>query len=120
MECKIIHQFQGYINGVEFNNKQLYYGVEYILSEMEIQFDIQVPYTLIQDVRNALESMYDDIQEYTACEIESDLANDIYHADTLTKIKFDRDEWYYDKFIEINRKISDWNNTYGKDPIIKP
>nr|DAN18577.1 MAG TPA: hypothetical protein [Bacteriophage sp.] len=120
MECKIVHQFQGYINGVEFTNKQLYYGVEYILSEIESKFDISVPYTLVKDCRDALASMYDNIEEYTACEIEADLASDIYHADTLMNIKFDRDEWYHDRFIEINRKISDWNNTYGKDPIIKP
>ena len=104
MECKIVHQFQGYINDVEFTNKQLYYGVEYILSEIESKFNVQVPYSLITDFRNALASMYDNIEEYTACEIEADLASDIYHADTLMNIKFDRDEWYHDRFIEINRK----------------
>lgn len=118
MKRKIVHQFQGYINGVEFTNKQLYYGVEYILSEIESKFNVSVPYTLVKDCRDALASMYDDIEEYTACEIEADLASDIHHADTLTRIKFDRDAWYHDRFIEINRKISDWDNTYGKDPII--
>ena len=38
MKSQIFTFFEGEINGVKFNNEQIYYSTEYILDEIEEQF----------------------------------------------------------------------------------
>ena len=61
MKSNIIQEFKGYINNVPFDNHNLYYSVEYILNEIESTFDLEVPFTLVRDMKYALQSAFDDI-----------------------------------------------------------
>ena len=86
MKEKIVHDFKGYINGVQFNDKTLYYSVEYILSELEETFNVEVPWTLVYSLKNLLDNLYRNLSESRESEVEDDLVNCIYDAETIQQL----------------------------------
>lgn len=118
MQEKIVHDFKGYINGVQFNDKTLYYSVEYILSELEETFNVEVPWTLVYALKNLLDNLYRNLSESRESEVEDDLVNCIYDAETIQQLCFSSVWSPYGYFYPVNSKFVDWDNTYGKDPII--
>lgn len=118
MNSKVIHQFNGLINGVVFDDKEIYYTVDYILSEVEDFFNVKVPYTLIKDLKNMLKNLYLMIPYGSEGQVEDDLIDCVENAETIKQLKFRTccaSSTYFDV---INDKLADWDNTYGKDPII--
>ena len=118
MKKKIVHDFKGYINGVQFNDKTLYYSVEYILSELEETFNVEVPWTLVFALKNLLDNLYRTFSESREGDVEDDLVNCIYDAETIQQLCFSSVWSPYGYFYPVNSKFVDWDNTYGKDPII--
>jgi hypothetical protein len=118
MKEKIVHDFKGYINGVQFNDKTLYYSVEYILSELEETFNVEVPWTLVYSLKNLLDNLYRNLSESRESDVEDDLVNCIYDAETIQQLCFSSVWASYGYFNPVNRAFADWDNTYGKDPII--
>lgn len=72
MKCNIVQEFKGYINNVPFDNQDIYYSAEYILNEIEAAFDIEVPYTLVRDIKRMLQSAWDNLSSQTLGEAEYD------------------------------------------------
>lgn len=118
MKEKIVHDFKGCINGVQFNDKTLYYSVEYILSELEETFNVEVPWTLVFALKNLLDNLYRTLSESREGDVEDDLVNCIYDAETIQQLCFSSVWSPYGYFYPVNSKFVDWDNTYGKDPII--
>lgn len=118
MKSNIIQEFKGYINNVPFDNHNLYYSVEYILNEIESTFDLDVPFTLVRDMKYALQSAFDDISETTQGEIETEIADCIHNASSIDDLEIDSYCIHPRYFDTINKKLKDWDNTYGKDPIM--
>ena len=120
MKCKINHKFDGTIYGVHFDNEILYYSVQYILDEFEMHFDVDVPYTLVEDFKNALSRIYEDADQVTIGELEWEIVSSFREATSVNNMKFDI--WGYgndQQFAKINKKLSNWDKTYAKDNIIK-
>ena len=118
MKTEVICQFKGIINGIEFNDRTLYYSVEYILQEIEYTYNLQVPYTLVQDMKHSLNYLYSRTEYGASGEIEYDLIKCIGTANTIKKLYFDTRHTLPNRFDAINKKFADWDNTYGKDKII--
>ena len=120
MKCQINHRFDGTINGVHFDNEILYYSVQYILDEFEMHFNVDVPYTLVEDLKFALSGIYDGISGASIGEIEYEIVSSFIR---FTSVKYMRFEVYgYNRnepFAKINKKLSNWDKTYAKDYIIK-
>lgn len=87
MKSKIVQEFKGYINNVPFDNHNLYYSVEYILNEIESTFDLEVPFTLVRDMKYALQSAFDDISETTQGEIETEIVDCMHNASSINDFK---------------------------------
>ena len=118
MKTEVICQFKGIINGIEFNDRTLYYSVEYILQELEYTYNLQVPYTLVQDMKHSLNYLYSRPEYGASGEIEYDLIKCIGTSNTIKKLYFYTNHTLPNHFDAINRKFADWDNTYGKDQII--
>ena len=118
MKTEVICQFKGIINGIEFNDKTLYYSVEYILQELEYTYNLKVPYTLVQDMQRSLNYLYYGSKYGEDGVIEYDLIKCIESVDTIQELRFYTDYALPTYFDAINKKFADWDNTYGKDQII--
>ena len=118
MKTEVIYEFKGMINGIEFNDKTLYYSVLYILQEIEYTYNLRVPYTLVQDMKHSLNYLYYG-SEYGADSVrEYDLIECIRSANTIQELLFYTEYALPNHFDAINKKFADWDNTYGKDQII--
>ena len=118
MRTEVIYEFKGIINGIEFNDKTLYYSVEYILQELEYTYNLKVPYTLVQDMQRSLNYLYYGSKYGEDGVIEYDLIKCIESVDTIQELRFYTDYALPTYFDAINKKFADWDNTYGKDQII--
>ena len=118
MKTEVICQFKGIINGIEFNDRTLYYSVEYILQEIEYTYNLQVPYTLVQDMKHGLNYLYSRPEYGASSQIEYELIKCIGSANTIQKLYFYTNYTLPNHFDAINKKFADWDNTYGKDRII--
>lgn len=118
METEVIYEFKGMINGIEFNDKTLFYSVEYILQEIEYTYNLKVPYTLVQDMQRSLNYLYYGSEYGADGVIEYDLIKCIGSANTIQELRFYTDYALPTYFDAINKKFADWDNTYGKDQII--
>lgn len=116
MKCQINHKFDGVINGVHFDNEVLYDSVQYILDEFEIHFGVNVPYTLVEDLKYILSKMYEDASDVTVAEIEYEIVSSFTEFISVHDMKFD--VWGHE-FTQLNKKLSNWDKTYAKDNIIK-
>ncbi len=89
-----------------------------ILKELEYTYNLQVPYTLVQDMKHSLNYLYSRTEYGASGEIEYDLIKCIGTANTIRKLRFYTDYALPTYFDAINKKFADWDNTFGEDQII--
>lgn len=117
MKSKIIQEFKAEINGIEINNKDIYWEVEYILGDIENTLNIELPRKFVKDFTDAYERIYNSIEpEYLydfKCYMVRSWDPEI---KDIKELQFNLADFYYriEEFDSINEKISDWDNTYGK------
>lgn len=121
MKSKIIQEFIGTINGIELSDRDLFYDCEYILQELEDQFDIDLPTSFINDFIHAYKSIFYDLGSEYSYEFRSHMSSSSWDTDLqdITQLHFDIGS-YYDtdaQFSEMNKNIRNWKNTYSKYPI---
>lgn len=121
MNAKIIQEFKGTINGIKLSDRDLFYDCEYILQELEDQFDIDLPTSFINDFIHAYKSIFYDLGSEYMHEFRSHMSSSSWDIDLqdITQLHFDIGS-YYDtdaKFSEMNKNIRNWKNTYSKYPI---
>lgn len=119
MEAKIIQEFKGSINGIEITDREIYMECEYILDEIEDTLNIDLPSSFIKDFIETYEYVFSNVEPQYAHELKSDIIfswdqeiKDI--KDLNFKLEDYNDPYHY--FAELNKKIKDWDNTYGKYP----
>lgn len=118
MKSRIKQEFKGYINDVPFDNQEIYYSTEYILNEIETTFDIEVPFTLVRDMKYMLQSAWDNLSNQTLGETEYDFIVCIEGALSINNLQLSSDYICDELLKKINDNLANWDNTYGKDPIM--
>ena len=121
MKSVIIQEFKGTINGIEVTDRDLFYDCEYILDQLEDQFDIDLPTSFIDDFIKAYMSIFYDLGSEYSYEFRSYMSSSSWDIDLkdITQLHFDIGS-YYDtdaRFSEMNKNIRNWKNTYAKYPI---
>jgi hypothetical protein len=121
MKSTIIQEFKGTINGIEISDRELFYNCEYILEQLEDQFDIDLPTSFINDFIHAYKSIFYDLGSEYSYEFRSHMSSSSWDTDLqdITQLHFDIGS-YYDtnaQFSEMNKNIRNWKNTYSKYPI---
>ena len=121
MKSVIVKEFKGTINGIEISDRELFYNCEYILEQLEDQFDIDLPTSFIDDFIKAHTSIFYDLGSEYSYEFRSHMSFSSWDMDLkdITQLHFDIGS-YYDtdaRFSEMNKNIRNWKNTYGKYPI---
>ena len=119
MNAKIIQEFKGSINGIEITDREIYMECEYILDEIEDVLNIELPTSFIKDFIQTYEYVFSNVEPQYAHELKSDIIFSWNQEITDVKdLEFNLEEYndpcHY--FEELNKKIKDWDNTYGKYP----
>lgn len=116
MESKVIQAFKGEINGVEITNQDIYWEVDYILGDIESVLNIELPTSFIKDFIEAYTELYNSVDTEYLYDFKSEMIYS-YERDIkdIKELNFNLAYGYKtDKLDEINEKISNWDNTYGK------
>ena len=116
MKSKVIQEFKGEINGIEFNNQDIYWEVDYIIGDIESTLDIELPTEFIKDFTDAYTELYNSVDSEYLYDFKSEMISswDMDIKD-IRDLRFNLAYRYRtDNLDEINEKIADWDNTYGK------
>lgn len=119
MDAKIIQEFKGSINGIEITDREIYMECEYILDEIEDVLNIELPTSFIKDFIQTYEYVFSNVEPQYAHELKSDIIFSWNQEITDVKdLNFNLEDYNdpYHYFTELNKKIKDWDNTYGKYP----
>lgn len=119
MDAKIIQEFKGSINDIEITDREIYMECEYILDEIEDVLNIELPTSFVKDFIQTYEYVFSNVEPQYAHELKSDII--FYWNQEITDVKdleFNLEDYDdpYRYFAELNKKIKDWDNTYGKYP----
>lgn len=120
MNAKIIQEFKGSINGIEITDREIYMECEYILDEIEDVLNIELPTSFVKDFIQTYEYVFSNVEPQYAHELKSDIIFSWNQEITNIKdLEFNLEDYNdpYHYFAELNKKIKDWDNTYGKYPI---
>ena len=69
MESKIIHEFEGVINGVSFNDRYVFFSVEFIADQFIDKFGVDVPKMFVEDLKYTIERMRDKSENFSFAEV---------------------------------------------------
>lgn len=116
MKSKVIQEFKAEINGIEFTNQDLYWEIDYIIGEIENALDIELPTEFIKDFTNAYTELYNSVDSEYLYDFKSEMiASWDMDIEDIRDLRFNLAYGYRtDRLDEINEKIADWDNTYGK------
>lgn len=88
MKSQILTFFKGEINGVKFNNEQIYYSTEYILDEIEEQFGEIYNDDFVNSLQYVIERYMNTIDYPSYAKLENSMTTDIKNAKSFEEIKF--------------------------------
>ena len=116
MESKVIHEFKAEINGVEITNQDIYWEVDYIIGDIESTLNIELPTAFIKDFIEAYTEIYNSSDTEYLYDIKSEIVNSWdRNIKDIKELNFKPIYGFTsDKFIKINKRIANWNRTYGK------
>lgn len=116
MKSKVIQEFKAEINGIEFTNQDLYWEIDYIIGEIECTLNIELPTEFIKDFTNAYTKLYNSVDTEYLYDFKSEMiASWDMDIEDIRDLRFNLAYGYKtDKLDELNEKIADWDNTYGK------
>lgn len=120
MENKIIQEFQGEINGVVFDDRNIYYASEFILEKIEEKFGEVYNKDFVNDLKNTIERMENKYEEFSYSVLENDFYEAIKEAKSFNKIEFSYygSDWKIDylneniknnKYEISNEKVNSWD-----------
>ena len=88
MKSQIFTFFEGEINGVKFNNEQIYYSTEYILDEIEEQFGEIYNDDFVEQLRNFIDIYMNNMDYPSYAKLENVMTSNIEDAETFEQIVF--------------------------------
>ena len=105
MERKILQEFSGEINGVEFDDKNNFYSSEFILEQIENKFGECYNNDFVKELRDTINNMYFKYDEFSFAYLENDFTDSIEKAKKFGDIKFlyGGGDW---KIENLNEKIA--------------
>lgn len=111
MESKIITKFKGEINGVEFDDAQIYQTADYLLEKMEGKFG-KIPQEFIKDLRDTIDRVRDKYEDFNMATFERSVSESIDLSKSVKEllINYDGETW---KMEDINKKLM--RNQYNFD-----
>ncbi len=120
MENKIIQEFQGEINGVVFDDKNIYYASQFILEKIEERFGEVYNKEFIEDLRDTIETMEYKYDEFSFAILEDDFYEAVKEAKSFNEIEFTYygSDWKIDylneniknnKYELSNEKVNSWD-----------
>ncbi|XGU46109.1 hypothetical protein ACEXAJ_07085 [Fusobacterium necrophorum subsp. funduliforme] len=120
MENKIIQEFQGEINGVVFDDKNIYYASQFILEKVEEKFGEVYNKDFVEDLRNTIETMEYKYDEFSFAILEDDFYEAVKEAKSFNEIEFSYygSDWKIDflneniknnKYEISNEKVNSWD-----------
>lgn len=111
MESKIITKFKGEINGVEFDDAQIYQTADYLLEQMEGKFG-KIPQEFIKDLRDTIDRVRDKYEDFNMATFERSVSESIDLSKSVKEllINYDGETW---KMEDINKKLM--RNQYNFD-----
>lgn len=116
MKSKVIQKFKAEINGIEFTNQDLYWEIDYIIGEIECILNIELPTAFIKDFIEAYTEIYNSVDTEYLYDFKSEMiASWDMDIEDIRDLRFNLAYGYKtDKLDELNEKIANWDNTYGK------
>lgn len=120
MENKIIQEFQGEINGVVFDDKNIYYASQFILEKVEEKFGEVYNKDFVEDLRDTIETMEYKYDEFSFAISEDDFYKAVKKAKSFNEIEFSYygSDWKIDylnkniknnKYEISNEKVNSWD-----------
>lgn len=120
MENKIIQEFQGEINGVVFDDKNIYYASQFILEKVEEKFGEVYNKDFVEDLRDIIETMEYKYDEFSFAILEDDFYKAVKEAKSFNEIEFSYygSDWKIDylneniknnKYEISNEKVNSWD-----------
>lgn len=116
MKSKVVQEFKGEINGIEFTNQDIYWEVDYIIGELENALDIELPTEFIKDFADAYTDLYNSVDTEYLYDFKSEMISSWdMDIEDIKELRFNLAYRYRtDKLDAMNEKIADWDITYGK------
>lgn len=116
MESKVVQAFKGEINGIEITNQDIYWEVDYILGDIESTLAMELPTEFIKDFIEAYTEIYNSVDTEYLYDFKSEMiASWDMDIEDIRDLRFNLAYGYKtDKLDELNEKIANWDNTYGK------
>ena len=96
MEAKVLHKFSGEINGVEFDDEDIYYSSKFILEQIENKFGECYSNEFVKELRDTVDtvylaynkfSLYND-NEFSFAYLEENFTDSIEKAEKFNDIMF--------------------------------
>lgn len=123
MIAEVTSRFEAHINGIVFDDEEWFQFIGRLIELIEDMTNTEVPFTFVLDVKEAFQDYFGKNANFAELHkiinrcffLSTDNFKEIYlPTNNIKDLNFIFD--YSDKFDEINRKVKDWNNTYGKEP----
>ncbi len=89
MKTEIIQEFKGVINGIEIEDRNIFYSMEFILEQIERKFGECYNDKFVEDLIATIDKLYSKCDDFTFNTLESEFYNCIYNADKFENIEFD-------------------------------
>ena len=110
MESKILQEFRGEINGVEFKRDSVYYATGFVLESIEKKFGECYNKEFVRNLGGTIENMWLEYDEFSFGVLENDFTNSVEDADRFEDIEFlyEGQDWEIEW---LNEEIADGNYT---------
>ena len=116
MESKIEQEFTGYINNIEFNDKNIFKTTEYIVQNMEKKFG-EISNNFIQDFKDILEVLYEKSDIFSFSIFENETIKNINKTKNMTDLilTYENSDWKLEKINENLKQNKYLKKDNGKD-----
>lgn len=120
MESEVVQGFKGKINGIEFDDEDIYFSSKFILEQIEEKFGECYSNEFVKELRDTVDNMYlkynVKYNEFDFAYLEADFISSIGKAEKFNDIKFlyRGGDWQIEK---LNEKIAE--GAFAKKESIK-
>lgn len=111
MKSYIKHEFEGYINNILFDNEQIYYAAEYLLTTIEAKFDEIYTDEFVSDLSDAIARCAYKTFEFSMSDFEEEMIENIFGAKSFEDIQFS--PMYFNQ--ELNQNLKQGKYTKKKE-----
>jgi len=114
MKSEIIQEFDGVINGIHFDDRYVYFSVEYVADHFIEKFCVDVPEAFIRDLKYTIERNRDKTENFSFAEIEQDFYFMINQADLIEELEPPLYWGYHDEL------LAGFKGGYEFTPLLQP